>query len=48
MMLDVIRYCPFQGKKYVVKHNPADTSIIDKLVKKKVSQKIHIFLQLED
>ncbi len=36
MMLDVIRYCPFlKGKKYVVKHNPLDTSIIDKLVKKK-------------
>ncbi len=35
MMLDVIRYCPFlKRKKYVVKHNPLDTSVIDKLVNK--------------
>ena len=35
MMLDVIRYCPFlKRKKYVVKHNPLDTSVVDKLVNK--------------
>ena len=35
MMSDVLKYCPFlKRKNSVVKHNPLDTSILDKLVNK--------------
>ena len=35
MRYDLLRYCPFlKVKRNIVKHNPLDTSIIDKLVKK--------------